>query len=233
MFRSPLLCLATAALCALAFSPGATALAGEFQPLFNGRDLTGWEGDPRFWSASDGAIRGETTLARMAAGNTFLIWRGGTLKDFELKLKVRIRNGNSGVQYRSKDLGKSVVAGYQMEVDNAPGKAGFLYEEKGRKHLALIGQKVAVSDTQSVQVTGQLAAREDLVARRYYKENEWNDYRIVARGHHLEHYVNGVQVVEVNDHDPKGRRLEGILALQIHVGPPMLVEFKDILLKNL
>lgn len=212
---------------------GAFATDAEYTQIFNGRDLTGWQGDARLWSASEGAIRGETTLEQMTLGNTFLIWRGGVLKDFELKLKVRIRNGNSGVQYRSQDLGKNVVSGYQAEVDNQPGKAGFLYHEKGRKHLALVGEKVEIDATQKPKVVGRIADRKALIADGYYRAKNWNEYRIVARGSHLQHYVNGVLVVDVLDNDPKGRSLEGILALQIHVGPPMLVEFKDILLKTL
>ena len=217
------------------FTLGAAAFGAEsdFKPIFNGHDLTNWEGDPRFWSASEGVIRGETSLSRMPISNTFLIWRGGVLKDFELKLKVRLRNGNSGVQYRSQDLGKHVVSGYQAEVDNAPGKSGFLYQEKGRKFLALVGEKVEINDAQKPIVVGQLADKKELIARGYYKEKDWNEYRIVARGNHLAHYLNGVQVVDVLDNDPKGRSLEGVLALQIHVGPPMLVEFKDILFKPL
>jgi len=220
--------LAVALFCA----SGALA-ADDFKPIFNGKDLTDWDGNPRLWSVTDGAIRGETTLERMTTTNTFLIWRGGVLKDFELKLKVRIRNGNSGIQYRSQDLGKHVVSGYQAEVDNAPGKAGFLYHEKGRKFLALIGEKVEIDETQKPKVVGQLADKKELVAKGYYKPKDWNDYRIVARGNHLAHYLNGVQVIDLLDNDPKGRSLEGVLALQIHVGPPMLVEFKDILLKAL
>jgi hypothetical protein len=218
---------------ALLLAHGAHAADADFKPIFNGRDLTDWDGDPRFWSVSGGAIRGETSLDRMSTSNTFLIWRGGILKDFEIKLKVRIRNGNSGVQYRSQDLGKHVVSGYQAEVDNTPGKSGFLYQEKGRKYLALVGEMVEIDEQQKPRVVGQLADRKELIAKRYYKEKDWNDYRILARGNHLEHYLNGVKVVDVLDNDPKGRSLEGILALQIHAGPPMLVEFKDILLKPL
>lgn len=222
-------------LAALAFlSSHATRAADEdFKPIFNGHDLAGWDGDPRFWSVRGGVIRGETTLERMALSNTFLIWRGGVLEDFEIRLKVRIRNGNSGVQYRSRDLGKFVVAGYQAEIDNSPGKSGFLYEEKGRKHLALVGEKVEIDAQQKPRVAGKLAEKKELIAQGYYKEKDWNDYRILARGNHLEHYLNGTKVVDVLDNDPKGRSLEGILALQIHAGPPMLVEFKDILLKPL
>lgn len=208
--------------------------ANDFKPIFNGRDLTGWDGDPRFWSVKDGFIRGETTLAALPKGNTFLIWRGGVLKDFELKLKFRIQNGNSGVQYRSKDLGKWVVGGYQAEVENTQGKVGFLYHEKGRKYLANVGEKVVVGADGKPKVVGSLGDKKrDFIDKGYYRAKEWNDYRIVARGTHLEHWLNGVQTIDLIDDDPAGRALEGILALQIHAGPPMLVEFKDVLLKNL
>jgi hypothetical protein len=203
------------------------------RPLFNGHDLENWDGDKRFWSAANGTIRGETWLDRMPAANTFLIWRGGVLKDFDLQLKVRLRNGNSGVQYRSRDLGNWKVAGYQVELDNGPGKSGFLYEERGRKFLALVGEKVELDAQQKPKVLSLLARRKDLVASHYYNPQDWNEYRIVARGNHLQHFINGVQTVDVIDNDRKGRSLEGILALQIHVGPPMLVEFKDIFLKTL
>ena len=206
---------------------------GDGKAIFNGKDLESWDGDRRFWSVANGAIRGETSLECMPATNTFLIWRGGTLKDFELRLKVRLRNGNSGVQYRSRDLGKWTVAGYQVELDNGAGKSGFLYEERGRKFLALVGEKVEVDPQQKPKVLSLLARKQDLVVSKYYKPQDWNDYRIVAHGNHLEHFINGVQTVDVVDNDSKGRSLEGILALQIHVGPPMLVEFKDIFLKNL
>lgn len=217
-----------------------TTLAGvvwaadaDFKPIFNGRDLAGWEGDSRFWSVQDGVLRGETTLAALPKGNTFLIWRGGVLKDFELRLKFRIRNGNSGVQYRSKDLGKWVVSGYQAEIENKQGKIGFLYHEKGRKYLANVGEKVEIGEDGKPKVVGQLATKDELIAKGYYKEKDWNEYRIVARGNRLEHWLNGFQTIACEDNDPAGRALEGVLALQIHAGPPMLVEFKDIALKSL
>lgn len=221
-----------AAILALLCAPPLRATDGDFKPIFNGRDLTGWDGDPRFWSVRAGVLRGETALGLMTVQNTFLIWRGGTLKDFHLKLKVRLRNGNSGVQYRSRHLGKWSIAGYQAEIDNAPGKSGFLYEERGRKFLALIGERVEIDANGQPRVTGQVADKKELLARGYYKPREWNDYLIIAKGNHLEHFINGIKVIDVTDNDLKGRALEGLLALQIHVGPPMLVEFKDILLQT-
>ena len=231
MFRVPILHVC-AALAALAFTPALRAAEPDFKPIFNARDLTGWDGDARFWSVRDGVLRGETSLGAMAMQNTFLIWRGGTVKDFQLKLKVRLRNGNSGVQYRARDLGKWIVAGYQAELDNAAGKSGFLYEERGRKFLGLIGEKVEIDASGKPRVTGQLAEKKELIARGYYKPREWNDYLIVAKGHHLEHFLNGTKIIAVTDNDPKNRAADGVLALQIHAGPPMLVEFKDLLLQN-
>lgn len=205
---------------------------GDFKPIFNGKDLTGWDGEAKLWSVKDGVIRGETPVPQK--GNTFLIWRAGTVKDFELKAKFRIQNGNSGIQYRSKDLGKFVVGGYQAEVENKQGKVGFLYEEKGRKYLANVGEKVDIGGDGKPKVTGLLGdKKKDFIEKSYYKDKDWNEYRIVARGNHIEQWLNGFKTVEVVDNDPKGRALEGILALQIHGGPPMVVEFKDILLKNL
>jgi len=220
---------------ALAFFLAAASVGAEegFVPVFNGKDLQGWDGDPRFWTVRDGVIRGETTLQALPTGNTFLIWRGGVLKDFELKLQVRIQNGNSGVQYRSRDEGKWVVSGYQAEVENKPGKSGFLYEELGRKHLAQVGETVEVQADGKPRVVGGLMRRATLVLQGYYRAREWNEYRIVARGNRLEHWVNGVQTVEVTDQDPARRALAGLLALQLHSGPPMLVEFKELQIKNL
>lgn len=210
----------------------AQASDAEFRPIFNGKDLKGWEGEAKLWTVKDGMIRGETPTPHK--GNTFLIWRDGTLKDFELKVKFRIQNGNSGIQYRSKDLGKFVASGYQAEVENKQGKVGFLYEEKGRKYLANVGEQVEIGEDGKPKVTGSLGNKQkDFVDKGYYKDKDWNEYRIVARGNHIEQWLNGFKTVDVTDNDPKGRSLEGILALQIHGGPPMVVEFKDILLKNL
>jgi hypothetical protein len=218
-----------AAACLLAKS----LAADEFRPLFNGQDLTGWEGDSRLWSVRDGVIRGETTLTSLVLSNTFLIWRGGVLKDFELRLQFRIRNGNSGVQYRSKDLGSFRVSGYQAEIENTQGKVGFLYEERGRKYLANVGEQVEITASGERKVSAGELTKEQLIKAGYYNEKDWNEYRIVARGNQIEHYLNGHRTIALTDSEAKKRSLEGILALQIHAGPPMLVEFREILLKDL
>jgi hypothetical protein len=217
-------------------SPVAPPEPEGMQPLFNGKDLEGWDGDPRLWSFRDGIVRGETTAENPTQGNTFLIWRGGTVQDFELRLSFRIRSGNSGVQYRSKQIesrnpsNRWVVSGYQAEVENTPGKVGFLYHERGRGYLCRVGEKVVIGEDGKPQVVGTLGDRDAIAAT--YKKSDWNDYIIIARGNHLRHYLNGYQTVDLVDNDPQGRALQGLIALQIHAGPPMVVEFKDVRLKQ-
>ena len=223
---------------AVSFGLVAGATAGEveegFTSIFNGNDLTGWDGPPGLWSVKDGAIHGETTKEKPTRGNTFCIWRGGTLKDFELRLSFRIQNHNSGVQYRSKDLGKWRIAGYQAEVCNSRA-VGFLYGERMRGYLCRVGQKVVIERNAQgkavPKVVGTLPDAKQAYAK--YKKQGWNTYRIIAKGTHLVHYLNGVQTVDCVDNDEKGRMMEGVLALQIHAGPPMVVEFKDIRIKHL
>ena len=226
-----------------------TALAGdsdssqEWVSIFNGKDLTGWDGNPRLWSARDGVIRGQTTIANPARGNTFLIWRGGKLKDFELKIKFRIQNGNSGIQYRSNEGDKWVVGGYQAEVENNPGKVGFLYHERGRGWLVNVGDLMVIDEKGVKEVVGNVSDVDELIKAGYYKDKDWNEYHIIAQGNHLKHYINGYETMELIDNDRitnpddpkdhKGAAREGILALQIHTGPPMIVEFKDIRVKHL
>lgn len=205
--------------------------------LFNGKDLTGWDGDPNLWSIKDGVIKGETTKEHPAKGNTFLIWKDGTLGDFELRLSFRIKGGNSGIQYRSKhlpakekDANRWVVSGYQAEVEDTPGKVGFLYHERGRGYLANVGEKVEINEEGKPKVVGSLGTKESLGAT--YKKSDWNDYIIIAKGNHLVHYLNGYQTIDLIDNDPKSSSLSGVLALQLHAGNPMVVEFKNVRLKQ-
>jgi hypothetical protein len=233
----------------LAAGLGQTAMAAyasvpsEWVPLFNGKDLTNWDGDPRLWSVKDGAIRGETTEQNPARNNTFCIWRGGMLDDFELKIKFRIQSGNSGIQYRSKEFDKWRIGGYQAEVANFPGQPGFLYDEAGRASLVEVGEFVAIDNQGNKKVVGSVNDSKAMMDAGYYKDKDWNEYLIVAQGNHIIHYLNGFKTIELIDNDrltkpddPKDRKgasRGGLLALQIHVGPPMVVEFKDILLKRI
>jgi len=233
--------LAAAAGTAVALTPEEKAEG--FVPIFDGKTLEGWDGDPRLWSVQDGVIRGQTTEENKAKGNTFCIWRGGQLKDFILKIQFRIQNGNSGIQYRSKEVSKWVISGYQAEVEDTPGKVGFLYHEKGRKYLARVGDFVVIDGEGKKAVVSKVADVEDLKAKTYYKKQDWNEYTIIAQGNYIRHYLNGCPTIAlidndrvVNPDDPKdtnGAAREGLLALQIHAGPPMTVEFRDIRIKNL
>jgi hypothetical protein len=202
--------------------------------ISNGKGLADWDGNPDLWSFKDGVIRGETTKEKPTKGNTFLIWKGGAPADFELRLSLKIDHGNSGVQYRSKQVeskdNKWVVAGYQAEVANEPARAGFLYHERGRARLVLVGQKVVIDENAKINVVGSVGDQKAIAAA--YKLSDWNDYVIIAKGNHVVHYVNGVQTIDLVDDDPKGRCMSGIIALQIHAGAPMWVEFKDIRLKE-
>ncbi len=227
------------ALLALAtFSTFATA---EERPLFNGKDLTGWEGNPKLWSVQDGAITGKTgeDAETKLKHNTFLVWRGGTVSDFELTFKYRIEKGNSGVQYRSRELDKGefgpIISGYQADFEAGPKFSGILYEEKARGILALRGQKTiikagAAAKKPVVEVAGEVGNSEEIQAS--IKSEDWNEYKIVAQGNHLQHFINGKQTVDVTDEDSANAAKDGLLALQIHQGPPMVVQYKDIVLKT-
>lgn len=217
--------------------------------IFNGKDLSGWDGDPRLWSVKDGVIHGETTQENPARGNTFIVWKGGNLKDFELKIKFRLQNGNSGIQYRSKlisketDANRWVISGYQAEVENNPGKVGFLYHEAGRAWLVNVGDLMVIEKGNKQTVVSKVSDVEELKRIGYYKDKDWNEYHIIARGNHLIHYLNGYKTMELIDNDRitnpddpgdrNGSIREGVLALQIHAGPPMIVDFKDIKIKKL
>jgi len=206
---------------------------GGFVSLFNGKDLTGWDGDPRFWSVIDGFIRGQTTADNPTKGNTFCVWRDGKPRNFILKTKFRLHNHNSGIQYRSREVGKWVMAGYQADIVNKQGMVGFLYEEKARGWLVSVGDIMVIDKDGKKKVVGKIADQKELIKAGYYKEADWNEYTVVCRGNHIVQYLNGFQTMELIDNDPKGRMMEGILALQLHAGEPMTVDFKDIRIKHL
>ncbi len=209
--------------------------AGTQRQLFNGKDLTGWKGLD-FWSVEDGCITGRTTKEKPTKGNTFLVWQGGEVGDFELTFKYKIVGGNSGVQYRSKVVDEKgyVVSGYQADFEAGKTYSGILYEEKGRGILAQRGQKTVIKDGEKpgkakVEVTGEVGKSAEIQAK--IKAEDWNEYRIVAQGGHLQHFINGVQTVDVTDQTAVGAK-KGILALQLHAGPAMVVQFKDLVLKE-
>ncbi len=202
-----------------------------FACLFDGKTLDGWEGKPQFWSVRDGALTGQTTAENPTKGNTFIIWRGGKVADFELRLKFRMEGGNSGIQYRSTEMDNFVVGGYQADFDSGNNYTGILYEERGRGILVPRCKKLVVRQDGSKEVVGSTCDEKDLVAS--LKKGDWNEYVVIAQGNHLIQKINGFTTVDVTDKQQEKSRAEGILALQLHAGPPMLVQFKDIQLKQL
>lgn len=202
-----------------------------FRSLFNGNDLSGWDGNPKFWSVRDGAITGQTTSENPTKGNTFLIWKEGAVDDFELRLSYRIVGGNSGIQYRSQDLGNWVVGGYQGDFEAGDTYSGILYEEKGRGILAQRGQKTEVGPEGKVRVVASLGETKDIQAG--IKKEDWNDYTILAQGNQLTHIINGRVTVQVTDQQPEKRATSGVLALQLHAGPAMTVQFRNIRMRRL
>ena len=207
-----------------------TAQAQEFQSLFNGKDLSGWAGKTEFWSVKDGAIFGQTTKDKPTKGNTFLVWQGDDVADFVFKAKVRFAGNNSGVQYRSELVGKPedfVAKGYQADLHPKPEFFGMLYAEKWRGIVARRFQRVVVGADGKPQVVGEVGDKDQKLV-----DTEWNELTIIAVGNRQIHQVNGVTTMDLTDNHPEAKR-KGILALQLHRGNPMTVEFKDIRLRHL
>jgi len=232
---------ATAFVCLLMFVLAASVplVAAEneegFKPIFDGKTLDDWDGNPKFWRVEDGAIVGETTKDNPTKGNTFIIWRGGKPGDFELKLDYRLRNHNSGIQFRSfedeKKYGKWVVGGYQADIAESKRFDGILYGEKYRGILCMRGKKTVIGENHKPKVVGDIGDPDELL--KAVKQGDWNTYHIIAKGNHMTHSVNGVTMVDVTDEDKEMARKDGIIAFQLHGGPPMKVEFKNIRLKEI
>jgi Domain of Unknown Function (DUF1080) len=213
----------------------------EVKKLFNGTDLSGWDGDERLWSVRDGVIHGETTEENKAAGNTFLIWKDGVLRDFVLRLSFRCNaTNNSGIQYRSKHItdgkvsNKWVVRGYQHEIRNEhkfPDVSGFIYDEGGgRGRLCLAGEKAEWGADGKRSIEKFLTEEQ---FQKLFKLDEWNDVVIVAKGNRIQHFMNGRLILDFKDNEPKLTLSEGVLALQLHAGKPLWAEYKNIRLTEL
>ncbi len=218
--------------------PGIDALAIEdrtgFDAIFDGTTLKNWDGDPQFWRAENGSIIGESSAEKMVKVNTFLIYRGSMPGDFELKVDLKMNSTNTGIQYRSIELpevGKWILKGYQADMDFANQYTGLLYEERGRAFLAPRGQMVHIGPGAKKRVIANLRSADDLKAA--IKSNDWNTYHIIARGNRLTHIINGHLFSEAIDDDPAGRSMGGLLGFQMHVGPPMKLELRNVYLKNL
>jgi hypothetical protein len=238
----PLVGLSLLVFSAAAAEPAAVEAptAADWRPLFNGKDLAGWDGDEKLWSVRDGVIHGETTSEQKAKGNTFLIAKDLKLKDFELVLSFRCSSSNnSGIQYRSKHITDGnpknawVVRGYQHEIrneKNLPDVSGFIYDEGGKRgRICLVGEE-AEWTAKGKKVIGTLidaAGYEKL-----FRLDDWNDVRIVAEGNRLKHFMNNTLVLDFTDDDTHALR-EGVLALQLHAGVPMWAEYRDVRVREL
>lgn len=206
-----------------------------FTSIFDGKTLKGWDGNPDFWRAESGMIVGQTTAEKKLKLNTFLIWRGGQPGDFELKAEYRIHGTNSGIQYRSVELpgvGKWVLKGYQADIDAEDMFTGQIYEERNRGFLALRGEATHIANGQKPRVIGSLGDGEQLKSL-IKRGDGWNQYHIIARGNIIIQILNGRVMSQLIDDDTSKRVMKGELGFQLHMGPPMKVEFRNIYLKNL
>jgi len=224
----------------------AQELVNGYEELFDGVSLKGWKGDSALWYVKDHAIIGEIKPGKALTRNSFIIWQGGNLKDFELIVEYKIsEKGNSGFNYRSEAIAEQSFAmrGYQADIDGAKKYTGQNYEELGRKILAFPGQTVRLPPVQgpisdfakkNVWTASELLAESRNIdsLKSFIKDEGWNQLRIVAKGSRLQHYVNGVLMSDVTDDDVKNRKMEGKLGFQVHVGPPMTIAVRSIRLKR-
>ena len=200
-----------------------------FQNLLNGNRLRGWTGDPKYWSIKNGVLTGVTDGSLKM--NRFISWEGSTVRNFDLRVQVKVSpGGNSGLQYRGTsrpDLGLDIVTGYQCDVvAKVPKYNGMLYEERGRRILSHTGEKVIIDEKGRSWVVGKLPFKE-------FKPGEWHEYRVLVRGNHHQHWIDGHPTADLIDFDEQGRKLEGVLAMQVHVGPAMTIQYKEMRIKHL
>ena len=200
-----------------------------FTRVFDGKTLRGWEGDRRYWSVEDGALTGVTDGTLQM--NRFITWKHSTIRNFELRVQVKVTaGGNSGIQYRGAsrpDLGLDIVTGYQCDVvADVPQYNGMLYEERGRRILSHTGEKVIIDPKGQPWVVGKMPLKT-------FAPDEWHDFRVLVRGNHHQHWIDGHPTADLIDLDEKGRALEGVLAVQVHVGPAMKIQYKDFMIKHL
>ena len=224
-FRNPSLILAS-----LAIVPAFAA--GGWVSIFDGKTLTGWDGDPAFWRVENDVLVGETKPGAIPKQNTFLIWRGGSPADFELQAEYRLTGGNSGIQYRSSELPdiRWAMKGYQADIDAEQRYTGQIYEERGRGFLALRGQSAQIEPGVKPAVLGALGNEAELKGA--INAQGWNEYHIVARGNILIQILNGRVMSMLMDDDAANRKMEGLIGIQLHAGEPMKIEVRNIRLKR-
>ena len=226
--------------------PGGAAESDKgFTPMFNGKDLTGWEGLPGAWGVVDGAITAESTPEKPCKAAHYLMWRGGKPGDFELRTEFRLQGpgANSGIQFRSREVSHWDTSGYQADMENGDQWFGCLFEHT-RGGIAMRGEKVVIDSDgkktvspiavpKQVQelITGGLSPSAALL--RQVKKGEWNSYTIIARGPDITLKINDIVMCQVTDQQAGVAAKDGVIALQMHPGPPMKVQFKNIRIKSL
>jgi hypothetical protein len=220
-----------AGLGAAAWGEGPKPDAEGFMPIFNGRDMTGWAGLEGWWSVEDGALTSQSTKEKPCTRCNYLMWRGGKAADFELKLNYRIIGGNSGIQFRSRELPGWDIAGYQADMEAGDQWTGCLYDvNTGRAGVSMRGEKTVIDADGKKHV---VALGNPAELAKAVKKGDWNEYHVIAKGNHIILKINGAVMTEVADHEKGKASREGIFAFQMHPGPPMKVQFKDIRLKRL
>ena len=222
----------------------------DFISIFNEKDLSGWVGDSTYWSVKEGTLVGEVTPETILERNSFIIYEKAQPSNFELKLEYKISNsGNSGINYRSERIEKFPFAlkGYQCDIDGKNRYTGQNYEEKKRTTLAYRGEKVTIpSMPDSISKTNlrknvkkncwQTRVVSDTLGdlkqlKSHIKENDWNSVHLIVKDNRMQHYINGVLMSDVLDLDTENRANKGFLGVQVHVGPPMKVQYKNIKIK--
>ena len=205
-----------------------------FISIFDGKSLDGWDGDPVYWKVEEGIIVGEVRPETLLERNSFLIWRKGRPADFELKLEYRVSaEGNSGINYRSSEVPGIpwALKGYQSDIDGKGEWNGQNYEERGRTFLALRGQVTRASGKKTTEIIGSAGDKDELQS--FIKKEDWNEYHLIIRNNIMIHLINGHVMSIVIDDDKKGRSRKGLIGVQVHVGPPMKIEYRNIRLKEL
>jgi len=211
-------------------SAAAAESEGGLVSLFNGRDLSGWRGDESIWSVEDGAINGQTTSPTQLKANNFLIWEGGEPADFELRLEYKILGGNSGIYFHAEPRAEGdPLVGPQADFSADHRWTGVLMEWKKRNILAGRGQKVEIDEKGNRKVVGSVGDPQELLKK--VRDKDWNAYTLITRGGHTVLKINGITMCEVTDRDPR-RTPKGHLALQVHRGPPMKVQFRNIRMRQ-
>ena len=223
-----------------------------FVSIFDGKTLNNWEGDPTYWRVENGNLVGEITPQTLLKTNSFIVWKGGEPADFELKGEFNItEKGNSGINYRSEKLSNVPYAlkGYQADIDGFNSYTGQNYEERGRTTLAYRGQITSINPQLSsmnpddirakvknnawsdLKVTGSLGNSDSLKTK--IKSQNWNSFHLIIKGNHLQHFINDILMSDVTDNDLINGKSKGILGVQVHVGPPMKVQYRNLRLKQL